>query len=92
MLLPLFLPPVSRATVALSLCVRRSRMHRCLSLLTIYRHSRAAEKMSLEKEVTLRALGAEIVRTPTEKAWDEEGSHIGQLIELSTNECCMEFF
>lgn len=33
-------------------------------------------QMSLEKEVTLRALGAEIIRTPTEKAWNEEGSHI----------------
>ncbi|OCF78594.1 cystathionine beta-synthase [Kwoniella mangroviensis CBS 8886] len=34
-------------------------------------------KMSLEKEVMLRALGAEIVRTPTEAAWDSSESHIG---------------
>ncbi|CED82420.1 cystathionine beta-synthase [Phaffia rhodozyma] len=34
------------------------------------------EKMSLEKEMTLRAMGAEIVRTPTEKGSFEEGSHI----------------
>ncbi|WVR08582.1 cystathionine beta-synthase [Kwoniella sp. DSM 27419] len=34
-------------------------------------------KMSLEKEVMLRALGAEIVRTPTEAAWDSPESHIG---------------
>ncbi|PVG03128.1 pyridoxal phosphate-dependent enzyme, beta subunit [Serendipita vermifera] len=34
-------------------------------------------KMSLEKEATLRALGAEIVRTPTEAAWDSPESHIG---------------
>lgn len=35
------------------------------------------EKMSLEKESVLRALGAEIVRTPTEAAWDAPESHIG---------------
>ena len=35
------------------------------------------EKMSMEKEVVLRALGATIVRTPTEAAWDSEESHIG---------------
>lgn len=34
-------------------------------------------KMSREKEATLRALGAEVVRTPTEAAWDSEESHIG---------------
>ncbi|KIR69123.1 cystathionine beta-synthase [Cryptococcus bacillisporus CA1873] len=34
-------------------------------------------KMSLEKEVMLRALGAEIVRTPTEAAFDSPESHIG---------------
>ncbi|WVO17433.1 cystathionine beta-synthase [Cryptococcus depauperatus] len=33
-------------------------------------------KMSLEKEVMLRALGAEIVRTPTEAAFDSPESHI----------------
>ncbi len=35
------------------------------------------EKMSKEKEVVLKALGAEIVRTPTEAAWDDSESHIG---------------
>ncbi|GAA6008488.1 hypothetical protein JCM10207_007129 [Rhodosporidiobolus poonsookiae] len=35
------------------------------------------EKMSKEKENTLRALGAEIVRTPTSAAWDSPESHIG---------------
>ncbi|KIO33774.1 hypothetical protein M407DRAFT_240923 [Tulasnella calospora MUT 4182] len=35
------------------------------------------EKMSLEKEVTLRALGAEIVRTPTEAPSEGEESNIG---------------
>jgi len=34
------------------------------------------EKMSAEKEVVLKALGAEIVRTPTEAAWDDSDSHI----------------
>jgi len=35
------------------------------------------DKMSLEKEASLRALGAEVVRTPTEAAWDSPESHIG---------------
>ena len=34
------------------------------------------EKMSREKEVTLKALGAEIVRTPTEAPFDSPESHI----------------
>ena len=34
------------------------------------------EKMSQEKEETLKALGAEIRRTPTDIAWDHEDSHI----------------
>tara|TARA_Y100001970_G_scaffold32553_1_gene40415 strand:+ start:652 stop:1608 length:957 start_codon:yes stop_codon:yes gene_type:complete len=34
------------------------------------------EKMSQEKEVVLKSLGAEIVRTPTEAAWDAPDSHI----------------
>ncbi|KAL7414437.1 tryptophan synthase beta subunit-like PLP-dependent enzyme [Mrakia frigida] len=33
-------------------------------------------KMSLEKEATLRSMGAEVIRTPNEKAWNEVGSHI----------------
>jgi cystathionine beta-synthase len=35
------------------------------------------EKMSMEKQVVLEALGAEIVRTPTAAAWDDPESHIG---------------
>jgi cysteine synthase A len=35
------------------------------------------EKMSSEKQVVLESLGAEIIRTPTEAAWDEPESHIG---------------
>jgi cystathionine beta-synthase len=34
------------------------------------------EKMSKEKEVVLNALGAKIIRTPTEAAWDDPDSHI----------------
>ncbi len=34
------------------------------------------EKMSMEKQVVLEALGAEIVRTPTEAAWDDPESHL----------------
>jgi len=33
--------------------------------------------MSQEKQVVLEALGAEIIRTPTEAAWDAPESHIG---------------
>ncbi|KAK9456473.1 cystathionine beta-synthase [Dipodascopsis uninucleata] len=35
------------------------------------------EKMSHEKVSVLKALGAEIVRTPTEAAWDSPESHVG---------------
>ncbi|KAG0168073.1 hypothetical protein DFQ28_005359 [Apophysomyces sp. BC1034] len=35
------------------------------------------EKMSQEKVDILKALGAEIIRTPTEAAWDAPESHIG---------------
>lgn len=34
------------------------------------------EKMSLEKEATLIALGATIYRTPTEAKWDDPASHL----------------
>ena len=42
------------------------------------------EKMSKEKEVVLKALGAEIVRTPTEAAWDAPESHIGVAKKMQT--------
>lgn len=41
------------------------------------------EKMSMEKQVTLEALGAQIVRTPTEAAWDAPESHIGVAKKLN---------
>ena len=34
------------------------------------------EKMSKEKQVAIEALGAEIIRTPTQAAWDDPESHI----------------
>ena len=40
------------------------------------------EKMSREKQVVLEALGAEIIRTPTEAAWDDPRSHIGVAKQL----------
>jgi cystathionine beta-synthase len=40
------------------------------------------EKMSHEKQVTLEALGAEIIRTPTEAAWDAPDSHISVAQQL----------
>ena len=41
------------------------------------------EKMSMEKQVILEALGAEIVRTPTQAAWDSPESHIGVAKKLN---------
>lgn len=40
------------------------------------------EKMSLEKVDVLRALGAEIVRTPTSASFDSPESHIGVAARL----------
>ena len=42
------------------------------------------EKMSREKQVVLEALGAEIIRTPTEAAWDDPESHIEVAKQLQT--------
>jgi len=41
------------------------------------------EKMSHEKQVVLEALGAKIVRTPTEAAWDSPESHISVAKKLN---------
>lgn len=48
-------------------------------------------KMSLEKEATLRALGAEVVRTPTEAAWDSPESHIGSYFIMVIARLVAEF-
>jgi cystathionine beta-synthase len=42
------------------------------------------EKMSREKQVILEALGAEIIRTPTEAPWNSPESHIGVAKRLRT--------
>ncbi len=39
--------------------------------------------MSQEKVDVLKALGAEIIRTPTEAAWDSPDSHIGVARKLN---------
>ena len=41
------------------------------------------EKMSTEKTDVLSALGANIVRTPTEAAFDDDASHISMAIKLN---------
>ncbi len=41
------------------------------------------EKMSKEKEVVLKALGASIVRTPTEVSYDDEKSHLNVAKKLN---------
>ena len=41
------------------------------------------EKMSKEKEVVLKSLGAKIYRTPTEAAWDAPDSHISLAKKLN---------
>jgi cystathionine beta-synthase len=41
------------------------------------------EKMSKEKVDVLKALGAQIIRTPTEAAWDAPESHIGVAKKLN---------
>lgn len=40
------------------------------------------EKMSQEKQDALKALGASVVRTPTEMPFDHVGSHVGIAIKL----------
>jgi len=42
------------------------------------------EKMSQEKVDVLKALGAQIIRTPTEAAWDSPESHIGVAKKLNS--------
>ena len=42
------------------------------------------EKMSKEKQIALEALGAEIIRTPSEVAFDDPTSHIGVAKKLNS--------
>ena len=46
---------------------------------------------SQEKEAALRALGAEVVRTPTEAAWDSPESHIGRALHSTLAPLVAEF-
>jgi hypothetical protein len=48
-------------------------------------------KMSLEKEALLRALGAEVIRTPTEAASDSPESHIGSALTMRSGTLVAEF-
>jgi len=57
--------------LALAAAVRGYRMIICMP-----------EKMSMEKENTLKALGAEVIRTPTMAAFDSIESHIGIAMKL----------
>jgi cystathionine beta-synthase len=41
------------------------------------------EKMSLEKRNVLKALGAEIIRTPNEYAFDHANCHIGLAVKMA---------
>ncbi len=42
------------------------------------------QKMSQEKVAVLEGLGAKIIRTPTEAAWDSPESHIGVAKKLNS--------
>ncbi|PVV03511.1 hypothetical protein BB560_002005 [Smittium megazygosporum] len=61
-------PTSGNTGIGLALCAA-IKGYRCIIVLP--------EKMSQEKVDVLKALGAEIVRTPTEAAWDSPESHIG---------------
>ena len=51
---------------------------------------RSLTSVPQEKEAILRALGAEVIRTPNEAAWDSPESHIGTVegvLVLSLTPC-----
>lgn len=54
-------------------------------------HCRLTALPFQEKEAALRALGAEVVRTPTEAAWDSPESHIGRAQAVSPVPLVAEF-
>lgn len=60
---------------SLSQCLRRCLW--CVASLSLEVFGDSLAKPQ-EKEAALRALGAEVVRTPDEAAWDSPESHIGR--------------
>lgn len=48
-------------------------------------------KMSQEKEALLRALGAQVIRTPDTEPWDSPNSHIGRISILALPPLVAEF-
>ena len=67
-------PTSGNTGIGIALCAA-TKGYRCIITLP--------EKMSKEKVDVLKALGAEIVRTPTEAAWDAPESHISVAKRLS---------
>lgn len=51
--------------------------------------STATHVILQEKEAALRALGAEVIRTPNEAAWDSPESHMGKAL-VSFGACVSE--
>lgn len=47
--------------------------------------------MSREKEALLRALGAQVIRTPDTEPWDSPNSHIGRIHRVSPPPLVAEF-
>ncbi|KAG5456637.1 MAG: tryptophan synthase beta subunit-like PLP-dependent enzyme, partial [Olpidium bornovanus] len=79
--------PTSGNTGAAGGCFEFCRSGRGLALAAAVKGYRVIitlpEKMSQEKVDVLKALGAEIVRTPTEAAWDSPESHISVAKKLN---------
>jgi len=44
------------------------------------------EKMSKEKEVVIKSLGADVIRTPNDAAWDSPDSHIGISLKMQRDD------
>jgi cystathionine beta-synthase len=44
------------------------------------------EKMSKEKEVVIKSLGADVIRTPDSAAWDDAHSHIGVSLKMQRDD------